>query len=155
MMKSTISEKTTSVIRSVFARKGLFKQLVSDNWTPFVSSTFAHFMKSNGITHLQSAPYHATANGQAERFVQTFKQSMLAMKNEPGYLNEKIANFMLSYRNTVHATTHETPVKLFLNRNLRTRLDLLKSSTRFTNETGFLFRKGQEKGISDRSVSNG
>ena len=72
MMKSTTSEKTLNVIRSVFARNGLCKQLVSDNGMPFVSSTFAHFMKSNGITHLRSAPYHAPTNGQAERFVQTF-----------------------------------------------------------------------------------
>ena len=128
VMKSTTSEKTISVIRSVFARNGLCKQLVSDNGSQFVSSTFAHFMKSNGITHLRSAPYHAATNGQAERFVQTFKQSMRAMKNEPGDMNKNIANFLLSYRNTVHATTHETPAKLFLNRTLRTRLDLLKPS---------------------------
>ena len=128
VMKSTTSEKTISVIRSVFARNGLCKQLVSDNGSLFVSSTFAHFMKSNGITHLRSAPYHAATNGQAEHFVQTFKQSMRAMKNEPGDMKEKIANFLLSYRNTVHATTHETPAKLFLNRTLRTRLDLLKPS---------------------------
>ena len=56
VMKSTTSEKTISVIRSVFARNGLCKQLVSDNGSQFVSSTFAHFMKSNGITHLRSAP---------------------------------------------------------------------------------------------------
>ena len=51
---------------------------------------------------------------------------MRAMKDEPGDMNKKIANFLLSYRNMVHATTNETPAKLFLNRNLRTRLDLLK-----------------------------
>ena len=55
---------------------------------------------------------------------------MRAMKNEPGDMNKKIANFLLSYRNTVHATTHETPAKLFLNRTLRTRLDLLKPSVK-------------------------
>ena len=126
MMKSTTTEKTINVIRSVFSRNGLCKQLVSDNGPQFVNSTFAHFMKSNGITHLRSAPYHAATNGQAERFVQTFKQSMRAMRNEPGDMNKKIANFLLNYRNTVNATTNETPAKLFLNRNLRTRLDLLK-----------------------------
>ena len=48
------------------------------------------------------------------------------MKSEPGDIGKKIANFLLSYRNIVHSTTNETPAKLFLGRNLRTRLDLLK-----------------------------
>lgn len=89
-------------------------------------------MKSNGILHLKSAAYHAATNGQAERLVQSFKNSMRAMKSEPGDIGKKIANFLLSYRNTVHSTTNETPAKLFLGRNLRTRLDLLKPDVKRT-----------------------
>ena len=53
MMKSTTTEKTINVMRSVFARNGLCTQIVSDNGPQFVNSTFANFMKSNGITHLR------------------------------------------------------------------------------------------------------
>ena len=132
MMKSTTTAKTIEVMRTIFARNGLCKQLVSDNGPQFISEEFAQFMKSNGILHLKSAAYHAATNGQAERLVQSFKNSMRAMKSEPGDIGKKIANFLLSYRNTVHSTTNETPAKLFLGRNLRTRLDLLKPDVKKT-----------------------
>lgn len=132
MMKSTTTAKTIEVMRTIFARNGLCKQLVSDNGPQFISEEFAQFMKSNGILHLKSAAYHAATNGQAERLVQSFKNSMRAMKSEPGDIGKKIANFLLSYRNTVHSTTNETPAKLFLGRNLRTRLDLLKPDVKRT-----------------------
>ncbi|VDI40347.1 Hypothetical predicted protein [Mytilus galloprovincialis] len=80
----------------------------------------------NGITHIKSAPYHPATNGLAERFVQTFKQSLKAMRGENADLNKKLANFLLAYRNTPHTTTNETPAKLFMGRNLRNRLDLIK-----------------------------
>ena len=35
---------------------------------------FQRFMKSNGIKHVLSAPYHPATNGLAECFVQTMKQ---------------------------------------------------------------------------------
>jgi hypothetical protein len=51
---------------------------------------------------------------------------MRAMKDEKRDINQKIANFRLTYRNTTHSTANETPAKVFLGRNLRTRLSLIK-----------------------------
>ncbi len=125
-MNSTTTGQTIKVLRTIFARTGLPEQIVSDNGPQFVSAEFQNFTKMNGITHIKSAPYHPATNGLAERFVQTFKQSMKAMKRENSDINKKLANFLLAYRNTVHSTTNETPAKLFLGRQLRNRLDLLK-----------------------------
>jgi transposase InsO family protein len=55
---------------------------VSDNGSQFSSDEFATYMKRNGIKHFKSAPYHPATNGLAERFIQTFKNSMRAMKDE-------------------------------------------------------------------------
>jgi len=41
-------------------------------------------------------------------------------------MSKTIANFLLSYRQTPHSSTHETPSKLFIGRELRSRLHLLK-----------------------------
>ncbi|CAG2186990.1 unnamed protein product [Mytilus edulis] len=125
-MKSTTSTQTIRVLRTIFARAGLPEQIVSDNGPQFVSAEFQTFTKMNGITHIKSAPYHPATNGLAERFVQTFKQSLKAMRGENADLNKKLANFLLAYRNTPHTTTNETPAKLFMGRNLRNRLDLIK-----------------------------
>ena len=83
-------------------------------------------MKQNGILHLTSAPYHPATNGQAERFVQTFKHALNAMKGESGSVNKKLAKFLLAYRNPPHSVTGQTPANLFMMRTLRSRLDLLK-----------------------------
>ena len=71
-----------------------------------------------------SAPYHPSTNGLAERFVKTLKQGDRATRF--GALHDKLADFLLAYRNAPHATTGESPAKLFLGRPLKTRLELVR-----------------------------
>ncbi|VDI71497.1 Hypothetical predicted protein [Mytilus galloprovincialis] len=126
-MKSTTSTQTIRVLRTIFAKSRIARtnsQVITDHNSYL--QNFKTFTKMNGITHIKSAPYHPATNGLAERFVQTFKQSLKAMRGENADLNKKLANFLLAYRNTPHTTTNETPAKLFMGRNLRNRLDLIK-----------------------------
>ena len=97
---------------------------MSDNGPQFVSAEFTQFLKSNGVKHIKSAPYHPSTNGIAERFVQSFKRAMLTNESLP--LEQRLASFLLQYRTTVHATTNATPCMLLMNRQLRTRLELLR-----------------------------
>ena len=110
------------------------EQLVSDNGTQFTSKEFQIFL--NGIKHIRSAPYHPATNGEAERFVQTFKRALKAAKSDQGSLVDKLYRFLLSYRSTPHSTTGVSPADLFLNRPLRTRLSIIKPSlgTRVANK---------------------
>ena len=125
-MSSTTSQLTIDVLRSLFSRYGLPEQLVSDNGPQFTSEEFAQFTKMNGIKHILCAPYHPSSNGLAERFVQTFKRAMKASAEEPGFLNQRLNQFLFTYRSCPHATTNVSPSELFLGRALRTRFDLLK-----------------------------
>ena len=75
-MTNTDSNKTVEVLCSLFARYGLPKIIVTDIGTQFTSSIFEAFCKNNGISHKRSAPYHPSTNGEAERFVQSFKTGM-------------------------------------------------------------------------------
>lgn len=135
-MKSTTAEQTIKVMRNVFARNGLPKQIVSDSGPQFISESFALFMKRHGILHVRTATAKPSSNGLVERFNATFKTSIRAMQSETNDLNVKMNNFLLTYRNSVHSTTNETPAKMFLGRDLRNRLDLIKPDVkqRVTNQ---------------------
>ena len=127
-MSATTTSHTITELRKLFAVHGLPKQLVSDNGPQFTSVDFATFCKMNGIKHIRCAPYHPSSNGQAERFVQTFKRAMKASSSSQTPLSQRLSSFLLQYRCTPHSTTNRPPCELFVGHRLRTRLDLLRPS---------------------------
>ena len=116
---------TIRALRFLFATHGLPEVIVSDNGPQFVAQEMKDFLKSNGIRHCLSSPYHPAFNGEVERAVRTFKESMKTMKDEPGTIADKLARFLLSYRTTPHTPTGCTPAELLMGRRIRTRLDIL------------------------------
>ena len=121
-MSSTTAAATIKKLSGLFATYG---QLVSDNGPQFTSDEFSSFLKSNGLKHITSAPYHPSSNGLAERFVKTFKKAMKNSDHPSASFDQQLMSFLLSYRTTPHCTTGETPASLYLLRSVRTRLDLL------------------------------
>ena len=117
-MNSTISQSTIEVLRTFCGRYGLPTQLVSDNSSQFTSSEFVHLLRSNRVKHIRSVPCHPSFNGQAERFVQTLKRSLKASKSKGRSLSHHLAEFLLSYRTTTHATTNSSPAEQFLKHSL-------------------------------------
>ena len=125
-MSQTTAARTITVLRNVFASHGLPEQIVSDNGPQFTSSDFAEFTKLNGIKHVRVSPYHPASNGEAERFIRTFKEAMKAGRNDGLTVPHRLASFLLTYRTTPHSTTGIPPCELLMGRQLRTRWDLLK-----------------------------
>jgi len=125
MSRGTTADKTIQALRCVFSRMGLCHEIVSDNGPPFRSQEFENFLKDNGIKHILSAPYHPSSNGEAERFVQTFKKGM---KHNEGKVSKYhiCQDFLLSYRTTPHSLTGKTPSEMVFGRRIRTVLDLTK-----------------------------
>ena len=97
--------------------------LATDNGPQFIAEDFA---KRNGIKHVKSAPYHPASNGLAERFIQSLKQSLKASQDDGRSLSQRISSYLLTYHTTKHATTGVPPCKLFMQRDLRTRFNLLQ-----------------------------
>lgn len=97
---------------------------MSDNGTQFTAAEFKEFCQLNGIRHVQTAPYHPSSNGLAERAVQVVKQGI--RKQSTGSIHDKIARTLFQYRITPHSTTGTTPAEMLMGRRLRSRLDLLK-----------------------------
>ena len=69
--------------------------------------------------------YHPASNGEVERAVRTFKESMKTIKDEPRTLADKLACFLLSYRTTPHAAIGCTPAEVLTGHRIRNRLDIL------------------------------
>ena len=145
-MSTTTAEKTVSELRKLFATHGLPEQIVSDNGAQFTSQHFEEFMKLNGIKHISSAPYHPATNGEAERFVQTFKHAMKASMSDGGSLEMKLYQFLLAYRTTPNSTTKLSPAELLFNRQLRTRISMMTPSV----ESSVVNKQAYQKSFHDR-----
>ena len=105
-MTTTSASKTVEVLRDLFSRYGLPQVVVSDNGPQFVSKEFSEFMQNNSISHRRGP----ATNGEAERFVRTFKSALHKGKRDEGTLVQKLAQFLFVFRTTPHATTGIAPV---------------------------------------------
>ncbi|XP_029155330.1 uncharacterized protein K02A2.6-like [Nylanderia fulva] len=76
--------------------------------------------------HKLTSPYNPATNGQAERFVQTLKQSLKRMNCNPRNVNVALNQLLLQYRSMAHAFTNKSLAEMFLGRKLYTRLDLIR-----------------------------
>ena len=85
-------------------------------------------MKVNGVKHIRVAPYHAASNVSGERMVHSFKNHMKACKGSKLSIQQRIANYVLTYRSTRHPTTGRTIDGLFLGQELHIRLTVLRPS---------------------------
>ena len=89
-------------------------------------------MNLNSIKHYKSSPYHPATNGLAERFAQTLTNALQVSRKEPRTLQHRMANFLLTYRNSRHDSTEASPATLMISRDLRSRLHLLRPDLRGT-----------------------
>ncbi|GBN33250.1 Uncharacterized protein K02A2.6 [Araneus ventricosus] len=96
-MSAINSGKTIEILRSLFCRYCLPKTLVSDNGRSFISNEFQTFLKNNGIYHIKTSPYFPSSKGQAERFVQTFKDAMRQTKVDFGSRDYQLQNVYCSF----------------------------------------------------------
>ena len=87
-----------------------------------------HFMKVNGVKHIRVAPYHAANNVSGERMVHSFNNDMKACKGSKLSIQQRTANYVLTYRSIRHPTTGRTPDGLFLGQELHIHLTVLRPS---------------------------
>eukprot|EP00731_Ephydatia_muelleri_P008268 Em0004g606a len=102
-----------------------------NNGSQFTSDQFKTFCDENGIRHVRVAPYHPSSNGEAERFVKTFKRAFSAMGNEKDPVR-RLQQFLF-HTGTPSLETGVSPAELLVGRQLRGRLDLLRQQTCITN----------------------
>ncbi|MFG1588194.1 DDE-type integrase/transposase/recombinase [Staphylococcus aureus] len=96
-VRSATTSSTLIELNRMFARYGNPKTLVSDNGTQFTSTEFQRFCQENMVNHIRIPPFNPQSNGQAERFVDTFKRTFQKLKGE-GVTETVIQKFLSTYR---------------------------------------------------------
>ena len=122
----TSSQQTVQVLRDIFSLEGLPNTIVTDNGPQFTSTIFEEFCRTHSIQHITSPAYHPPSNGEAERFVQTFKKAV--EKNCVGgmHLKDSVRLALATYRMLPHPSLDwKTPSELLHGRQPRNLLSLL------------------------------
>lgn len=123
----TTSRQTVQVLKDIFAIEGVPATIVTDNGPQFSSQEFTNFCNSFHINHVLSPPYHPPSNGEAERFVRTFKSSVDKNCEGGASLDESIRLTLASYRTIPHpALEWKTPAEVLHGRQPRGLLSLLQ-----------------------------
>jgi hypothetical protein len=124
--KDITSKTTIRYLREFFTNFGICETLVSDHGSQLTSNEFQSFLKMNGVIHKMGAPYKPSTNGQAERYVQTFKQKLKSLNvTSDDDLQIKLNNILMQYRKTPHPVTGKSPSEMVFGRQIRSRIDLL------------------------------
>lgn len=125
IIRDMTTDTTIDRLREYFVTYGVPSVIVSDRGVQFTSDQFREFVRRNNIMHKMGAPYHPATNGQAERFVQTFKEKLKALKCERKDVQFELYKILMAYRRTVHPVTGKSPSMLVYGRQMKSRLDLL------------------------------
>ena len=143
-MSSTTATGTIKELTRIFAQQGFPKVLVSDNGTQFTSREFQSYCQHHGIQHIRSPPYHPQSNGQAERFVDTFKRTFQKLRGE-GATSDVIQKFLWTYRSTpcLSSPGQKTPAENCIGRQLRTPISDLQLQSHLHQEA--MEGKAQQK----------
>ena len=86
------------------------------------SNEMESFLKINGITHTKTTPLWPQANEQVERINRVIKKAIQTAINKGRNWKHELDTFLLTYRNTLHCTTGETPSFLLFSRTVRDKL---------------------------------
>ena len=123
------AEFTKMAFRKSFSREGVPHALVTDNGTHFTAKVVDDWLQGIGCRHLYAPPRHPQSNGLAEKFVRSLKSAVRsASPHTFEQLDRCVDNFLMQYRNAVHASTGKSPSQLFKSRNMRTNMLCLDSA---------------------------
>lgn len=122
----TTAKQTVQVLKDIFSLEGLPKTIVTDNGPQFIASDFEEFCNQYFIKHITSPAYHPASNGEAERYVQTFKKSVDKNCLEGMTLHDSVRVALASYRCLPHPSLDwKTPAEVLHGRQPRCLLSLL------------------------------
>ena len=122
IIRSVTTAAVINCLQKSFATHGLPLEITTDNGPQFISKEFSHYLVINNIKHHKVTPYWPSANGEVERFNRVLKKAIQTAHTDGRDWKFELYSFLLAYRTTPHCTTGETPAKMLMNRNIRSKL---------------------------------
>ena len=125
-----IKNQTAEVIAQIFVeqiifRYGVPKKLLTDQGTNFTGNVLKAINELFQILKLQTSPYHPQTDGLVERFNRTLANMLSTYTNSKhNDWDVYIPSCLFAYRNSVHASTNETPFFLMYLRESNMPIDL-------------------------------
>ena len=128
--KAVASCPTTQVItdwlqETIICRFGSPKEIMTDRGSQLESKDCVEWMKSAGIDHLLSTPYHHQTNGVVERFNGTLEGRLRTSAESTNEWDEVLEKSLLSYRTTIHSVTKKSPFEVLFGIKPRIEVDAL------------------------------
>jgi hypothetical protein len=109
----TYRELIEFITRHIIHRIGILQTLTTDQGTSFISKEVHEFVDSYGIKLLNSSPYYAQANGQAESSNNTLvKLIKKKIEDNPRRWHEVLSEALWAHRISRHGATKVTPFEL-------------------------------------------
>ncbi len=154
---SITAQTTIALLSKLFSSYGPPEILVTDNGTQFTAIEFATYCENLGITHLRSPAYHPQSNGQAERFVDTFKRSLKKLKGKGTDMAVQEILYTYRYTPATALTENKSPAEAFLGRKIRTPFTLLqhRSPDNGLRDTAMESQFNRRHGVTERIFRNG
>ena len=117
------------LVREFICRFGVPLLIHSDQGRNFGSELFAEMCRLLGIKKTRTTPYYPQSDGMVECFNRTLEAqlSKFADHNQKDW-DEHIPFLLMAYRSATHDTTHCSPVKMMLGRELKMPIDLMLGS---------------------------
>ena len=114
------------LVKQFICRFGVPLLIHSDQGRNFESELFAEMCRLLGIKKTRTTPYHPQSDGMVKRFNRTLEAqlSKFADHNQKDW-DEHIPFLLMAYRSATHDTTHCSPVKMMLGRELKMPIDLM------------------------------
>ena len=123
VLSNTLASTVIQHTKSIFARFGVPKIVVSDNGPQYSSHEYKKFAKDWGFYHNTSSPKYPNSNGLVERAIQTVKKTIKkALKN-----GDDPCLALLSLRSTPGVDNSPSPAFKLMNRHIRTPLPSIRT----------------------------
>ena len=131
-MRDISSEGVAEALNSIFSRVGYPQEVLSDNGPQFVSGLMEEVLRTLGIKHVCSSPYHPQSNGLCERMNGTIKHMLRKVAtSHPHDWDRLLPSVLFAYRELPQNGSGFSPFELLYGRSPRGPMTILREL--FTN----------------------